>query len=113
LAPPTKYNESRDFRYRESFLFWSHLVEAFIWAITLLVLPAVTAVQSLEQALYYSMVTFTTLGYGDITLNPEVRLLSGVEAMNGILLIGWSTAIFFAVLQRAWRQSEVGVLSHD
>ena len=80
-----------------------HLVEVFLWAITLLNLPAVTQVDNLEQALYYSMVTFTTLGYGDITLSPGVRWLSGVEAMNGILLFGWSTAFFFGVMQRAWK----------
>ena len=85
-----------------------HLVEVFLWAITLLKLPAVTQIETFEQALYYSMVTFTTLGYGDITLNPGMRWLSGGEAMNGILLFGWSTAFFFGVMQRAWKMGGEG-----
>jgi hypothetical protein len=45
------------------------------------------------------------LGYGGITLDPEWRVLSGLEAMNGILLFGWSTALLFAVVQRSWKLS--------
>lgn len=82
-----------------------HFIEVLLWAVSLLLLPAVTQLQSLEQSLYFSLVTFTTLGYGDITLSPGVRLLSGVEAMNGILLFGWSTAFLFLVIQRAWQMS--------
>ncbi len=48
----------------------------------------------------FSTVTYTTLGYGDITLPPVWRVMSGFEAMNGILLFGWSTAMFYAVVQR-------------
>jgi hypothetical protein len=45
-----------------------------------------------------------TLGYGDITLiDNEWRVLSGVEALNGILLVGWTTALLFTVFQRSWR----------
>jgi hypothetical protein len=58
-----------------------------------------------EEAIYFSFVTFTTLGYGDITL-PEIwRILSGFEALNGVLLIGWSTAMLFAVVQRTWKDT--------
>jgi hypothetical protein len=50
------------------------------------------------------MVSFTTLGYGDITLtDSEWRLLSGIEALDGILLVGWSTALLFIVVQRSWK----------
>jgi len=45
------------------------------------------------------------LGYGDITLSKPVRILSGVEAINGILLIGWTTALLFAVVQSAIKQA--------
>jgi hypothetical protein len=56
-----------------------------------------------EQAAYFSFVTFTTLGYGDITLSESWRLLSGIEALNGILLVGWTTAMIFTVVQRIWQ----------
>ena len=79
-----------------------HIIEIFIWALAyLLVLPD-GELQSLESAFYFSAVTFTTLGYGDITLGSDWRILSGLQAIDGILLIGWTTAFLFAVLQRAW-----------
>ena len=59
-----------------------HFVEVSIWALTYLSLPAIAQLRTLEQAVYFSLVTFTTLGYGDITLGPEWRVLSGLEAMN-------------------------------
>lgn len=84
-----------------------HIVEVVIWAVLFLqVLPA-DATWNLEKAVYFSFVTFTTLGYGDITLGPEWLLLSGIEALNGILLVGWSTAFLFAVLQRIWQAGAV------
>ena len=60
-------------------------------------LPGITEFDSFEKALYFSMVTFTTLGYGEITIASDNRILSGLEAINGIILIGWSTAFMFAV----------------
>ena len=47
--------------------------------------------------------TLTTLGYGDITLPPRWQLLSAFEAVNGIILIGVSTAFVFAVIQRLYQ----------
>jgi len=82
-----------------------HLAEIVVWALTYLWLPSVTGLETLEQSIYFSLVTFTTLGYGDITLQPGPRLLSGIEAMNGIFLFGWSTALFFLVFQRSWKIS--------
>ena len=57
--------------------------------------------QSLDTAFYFSGVTFTTLGYDDITLSTDWRKLSGLQAIDGILLFGWTTAFLSAVLQRA------------
>ncbi len=44
--------------------------------------------------------TYTTLGYGDITLSGPWRIMSGIEAINGVLLAGWSTAALFALVQK-------------
>ena len=80
-----------------------HVLEIMLWAGSyILILPA-DELTSFEQAVYFSFVTFTTLGYGDITLSESWRMLSGIEALNGILLIGWTTAMLFAVVQRIWR----------
>jgi hypothetical protein len=49
-------------------------------------------------AFYLSTVNFTTLGYGDIVLSKERRLLSGLEALNGVLMLGLTSSIMFAVL---------------
>lgn len=80
-----------------------HALQISIWAIAYLMLVPTGELQTMEQALYFSFVTFTTLGYGDITLSEGWRILSGIEALNGILLVGWTTALLFAVVQRTWQ----------
>jgi hypothetical protein len=54
----------------------------------------------LSSALYFSAVTYTTTGYGDLVLPPHYRLDGGIEALTGILMCGWSTGFFFAVVNR-------------
>ena len=80
-----------------------HTIEIMLWAGSYLFLTPDSELASFEQAVYFSFVTFTTLGYGDITLSEGWRILSGIEALNGVLLIGWTTAMLFAVVQRMWR----------
>jgi voltage-gated potassium channel len=78
-------------------------VEIVIWAGAYLALVPVSELASFEEAVYFSFVTFTTLGYGDITLSEGFRLLSGIEALNGIILVGWTTAMIFSVVQHIWQ----------
>ena len=78
-------------------MFLASVLEVLVWAITYL---ALNAIQGLEKALYFSMVTFTTLGYGEIVLDEQWRLLASFEAANGIVMFGWTTAIVIAVVQR-------------
>ncbi len=80
-----------------------HTIEIMLWAGSYIILMPDGELASFEQAVYFSFVTFTTLGYGDITLSEGWRILSGIEALNGILLIGWTTAMLFAVVQHMWR----------
>ena len=80
-----------------------HIIEIMVWAGAYEVLLPLDELGSFEQAVYFSVVTFSTLGYGDITLSEGWRVLSGVEALNGILLVGWSTALIFAVAQAILR----------
>jgi len=77
-----------------------HYVEIAIWATVFLSIPDLENISHWEEAIYFSMVTYSTLGYGDVTLPPVWRVMSGFEAMNGILLFGWSTAMFYAVVQK-------------
>ena len=62
-----------------------HIFQAFLWALLYLVLPGHSGLAKISDAFYFSMITITTLGYGDITLNDQWRLLSGLESMIGIL----------------------------
>ena len=78
-------------------MFLASVLEVLVWAITYL---ALNAIEGFERALYFSMVTFTTLGYGDVVLAEQWRLLSSFEAANGIIMFGWTTAIVIAVVQR-------------
>ena len=54
------------------------------------------------SALYFSAVTYTTTGYGDVVLPEGWRLLGGVEALTGILMCGWSSGFFFAIVLRLY-----------
>jgi len=78
-------------------MFLASLLEAGTWAAVYL---AVGAIADLETALYFSTVTFTTLGYGDVTLDAGWRLLSSFQAANGTIMFGWTTAIVMAVIHR-------------
>ena len=80
-------------------MFFVSLVEVLVWSITYLLL---NAIDGFEQALYFSMVTFTTLGYGDVTLEEQWRLLASFEAANGIIMFGWTTAIVMAAVHHTY-----------
>ncbi|HEY2799200.1 MAG TPA: ion channel [Chthoniobacterales bacterium] len=71
-----------------------HLLQIFVWAF---VYAARKAMPDLATASYFSAVTYTTTGYGDLVLPGEWRLVGGVEALTGILMCGLSTGMFFAV----------------
>jgi voltage-gated potassium channel Kch len=76
-----------------------HLIEVTVWALFYLWKDAMP---DLPSALYFSAVTYTTTGYGDLVLPEQWRLVGGVEALTGILMCGWSTGFFFAVVSRLY-----------
>jgi len=95
---------------RQQFWFWAwlfvrlagwivllHLIEITVWAVLYV---RVQALGELQSALYFSAVTYTTTGYGDLVLPGEWRLVGAVEALTGILMCGWSTGFFVAVVSR-------------
>lgn len=59
------------------------------------------------DALYFSTTAFASLGFGDIVLSPRWRLISAIEAANGVILFAWSTAFLLTLTRR------VGVFNHD
>lgn len=77
------------------------IVEIWMWALLYLLIGAF---DKLEAALYFSAATFSTVGYGDVVLSPEWRMLSGIEATNGFLLFGWATAFIFEVVSIVYRR---------
>ena len=72
-------------------------VEILLWA---LLYQGLGLFSGLEGSLYFSGITFTTVGYGDMTLPACWRLLSVAEAVTGVLMAGWSTAQLVYVVQR-------------
>ena len=87
-------------------MFYAALLDSSLWAAAYLALGVMS---SFEPALYFSTVTFTSLGYGDIVLDEGWRLLASFEAANGVMIFGWTTALIFAIVQRVyWPPSEDG-----
>lgn len=84
---------------------WSviaHLVEIAVWALAYLwaeVHP------SFELTLYFSAVTYATIGYGDVVPPSDWRLLAAMEGLVGILMCAWSGGFIFAVVARLHRGS--------
>jgi hypothetical protein len=87
-------------------MFLAGVVEAVVWAWTSL---AVGAFEGFEPALYFSLVTYSTLGFGDIVLDPSWRVLSAIEAANGTIMFGWTTALIFWFVHRHVARDVPGV----
>jgi Ion channel len=80
-----------------SFALAAHLVEIALWAVLFMICGEFPA---FGLAFYHSAVNYTTLGYGDVIMSPSWRLLGPLEAANGMLMFGVSTAMIFAIIQR-------------
>jgi Ion channel len=81
------------------FLMIPIILDVTLWAIFYY---AQNALPSFEESLYFSTVTFTTVGYGDIVLGSEWRQLATFEAMSGWFIFGWATALIIAVVERLY-----------
>jgi hypothetical protein len=75
----------------------AHLIEIACWAVLFVVCGEFP---EFGTAYYHSAVNYTTLGYGDVIMTPSWRMLGPLEAANGMLMFGVSTALIFAVIQR-------------
>ncbi len=77
----------------------AHFIEIMLWALAYWLIGAL---DSIEEAIYFSAVTFATIGYGDVTLSGHWRIASALEGVNGILLFGWTTAFLFKLSGLLW-----------
>jgi len=75
----------------------AHLIEVALWAVLYLICGEFA---DFRTAYYRSAVNYTSLGYGDLIMSPSWKLLGPLEAANGMLLSGVSTAMILAVIQR-------------
>lgn len=85
-------------------MFLAIVIEALLWALVYLHNPRITTLPDLETAFYFSMVTFTTLGYGDIVLTGNWRTLASIQAANGVIIFGWTTALIFYFIQQIYKK---------
>lgn len=90
--------------------FVAHVAEIGLYALAIVALVRVGGLGTLgdparfgfDVALYFSAETFTSLGYGDVVPSGDMRLLAGAEALNGLLLIGWSASYAYIAMERFW-----------
>jgi hypothetical protein len=75
----------------------SHLTQAALWAIAYF---AIDGFNDLATSLYFSLSTYTTVGFADVVLPEHLRLLGPLEAATGVLMFGWSTGYIFAFATR-------------
>lgn len=74
-----------------------HGLEIWLYAILYLQLDAV---QNLRDAVFFSTQTYAAIGFTYDALAPEWRLVAAIEGINGVVLLGWSTAFFVTVMRR-------------
>jgi hypothetical protein len=90
--------------------FGAHFIEILLYGAAYYVLASLFGVGSMgepgplpfSRCLYFSAETYTTLGYGDVLPHGDLRLLAGVEALNGMLLIGWTASYTYLSMARFW-----------
>jgi hypothetical protein len=92
--------------------FFAHAAEIFLYAVAFYLLVRYLNVGSLGSGrpslalcLYFSAETYTSLGYGDILPAGDLRLLAGMEALNGLLLIGWTASYTYIAMERFWSRN--------
>ena len=72
-----------------------HGVEIWIYGLLYL---ALGAIEGLREAVYFSTITYGAIGYSDEVMAERWRLVSAIEGINGIIMIGWSTAFLIRVV---------------
>jgi len=76
----------------------AHFAEIVVWS---LAYAAIDVAPPGTDLLYFAFVNYTTLGYGDVVPAERWRLIGPITALNGVMMIGWSTAVIFEVMRIA------------
>jgi hypothetical protein len=82
-------------------LFVLHGIEIWLYGF---VYVLIGAIPDLSTAIYFSTISYAAIGYTDVHIAAEWRLVGAIEGINGLLLLGWSTAFFVAVVTRLGRR---------
>lgn len=88
-GPARFFRDAFVLSFESLFLLAAHALEVFAWSLLFLRLEVF---KTLEEAVYFAAVCYTTLGFGDVLLPEDWRVLAGVLAANGMLLFGLSAA---------------------
>lgn len=94
-------------------IFVAHLIEIILFAIAywLIEISGYGSLVGVSQPtaadyFYFSIVSYTTLGIGDLAPEGAMRLLAGIEALTGLLLIAWSASFTYLMMERLWSSAE-------
>lgn len=90
----------------------AHILEIWVFAFGYYLSSKVDGLGSLSgnfsgtllDSVYFSMTTYTTLGFGDITPIGDIRFLAGIESLTGLVLITWTASFLFLEMQRHWQE---------
>lgn len=74
-----------------------HFVEIWLFAF---LYDYLGALHSFSESLYFSTISYATIGYSDASIHDEWRMVAALEGVVGIILLGWSTAFFVRILGR-------------
>ena len=86
----------------------AHIIEIFVFALTWLLMERISPGRfsipnpGFEDFLYYSMSTYTSLGFGDLVTTGFARVVSGIQGLTGLVLIGWTASFTYLEMRECW-----------
>ena len=88
----------------------SHMIQVAIYAVAFLALEEIGGFGTIdgqeghgfEDAFYFSVTSYTTLGIGDLYPTGALRIISGIEALNGLVMVGWTASMTYIYMEKFW-----------
>ena len=92
--------------------FVAHLLEIGLYALAFFLMDHQFGLGAIEGAteggaldfFYFSITTYTTMGFGDLSPHGPIRIVAGVEGLNGLLLIAWSASFTYLSMEKVWEE---------